>query len=119
MGPVLFLLYINDIISASKILQLILFADDTNIFLSDVTLDRLLTTVNKELTYICDWFAINKLSLNVSKTNFVLFCNEKSNMTNLKSKLSLMGRKLYRFAMQSFWGFISTNDLPGINIFSR
>ena len=55
LGPVLFLLYINDIISASKILQLILFADDTNIFLSDVTLDRLLTTVNKELrllTYV-------------------------------------------------------------------
>jgi len=32
---------------------------------------------------------------------------------------SLMGRKLYRFAMQSFWGFILTNNLPGINIFSR
>jgi len=50
LGPALFLVYISEIINASKPLQLILFADDTNIFLSDANLDKLISTLNSELT---------------------------------------------------------------------
>jgi len=86
LGPVLFLLYINDLVNATNSLELILFADDTNLFMSDASLDRLITTVNSDLTRLANWFAINRLSLNVTKTNFILFtnvgkCYDKSKIT--------------------------------------
>ena len=104
LGPVLFLIYINDIISASKILQLILFADDTNIFLSDANLDRLISTLNSELTCMSKWFAINRLSLNVSKTNFILFCNSRKRYDKCEIKIMLNGMVLEQVKCAKFLG---------------
>ena len=81
LGPRLFILYINDICNVSKILKFVLFADDTNILYSDANVKNLLTylnnVVNTELDKLNTWFIINKLSLNVSKTNYILFGNRK------------------------------------------
>ena len=71
----LFLLYINDIVNAPKTLKLILFAYDTNLFISDGNTDRLIATVNSDLVCLANWFAVNRLSLNVNKTHFILFSN--------------------------------------------
>ena len=79
LGPKLFILYINDICNVSKLLQFVLFADDTNIFCSDVNILDLCKNVSLELDKLNIWFAVNKLSLNVSKTNFILFGNRKYN----------------------------------------
>ena len=49
LGPLLFLLYINDICGSSRLLRFILYADDTNIFDSGENLDQLCATVNNEL----------------------------------------------------------------------
>jgi len=68
LGPLFFLLYINDINNASKILQLILFADDTNVFLSHKDADCLANILNTELNKLSIWFRANKLSLNQKKT---------------------------------------------------
>ena len=73
----LFILYINDIVKISKVMELILFGDDTNIFMSDNRLDSLNYKVNFELCKISTCFKINKLSLNVKKTNFMLFTFKK------------------------------------------
>ena len=73
LGPVLFVLYINDIVNAPKTLKLILFADDTNLFISDANIDRLIATINSDLLCLANWFAVNRLSLNVNKTNFILY----------------------------------------------
>ena len=67
LGPLFFLLYINDINNASKILQLILFADDTNVFLSHKDADCLANILNTELNKLSIWFRANKLSLNLKK----------------------------------------------------
>ena len=64
----IFLLYINDINNASEILQLILFADDTNVFLSRKDADCLANILNTELNKLSIWFRVNKLSLNLKKT---------------------------------------------------
>ena len=77
LGPVLFLLYINDIVECSKLLYFLLFADDTNLFYSCDKLDKLITTVNRELMNLATWFRANKLSLNVDKTNFMIFGHKK------------------------------------------
>ena len=72
LGPLLFLLYINDICRTSEILKFILYADDTNIFYSCESLDQLCEVVNRELHGVMQWFRANRLSVNLKKTNFVI-----------------------------------------------
>ena len=73
LGPLLFLIYINDIINSSSKLSYILFADDTTISYSHKSLNVLQETLNHELTLVSQWFRCNKLSLNIKKTNFIHF----------------------------------------------
>ena len=68
LGPVLFLLYINDICNVSNLLKFVLFADDTNIFYSSTSLHDSRDTINRELAKLFVW-----LSLNLGKTNYMLF----------------------------------------------
>jgi len=72
-GPLLFLIYINDIANISDILQLILFADDTNLFAFHRDQNTLVQLVNRELELINTYYKVNKLSLNVDKTVLVVF----------------------------------------------
>ena len=73
LGPLLFLIYINDLYLSSKLLHFILFADDTNLFFSHKNLKTLFSKMNAELSKINEWFKANKLSLNVTKTKYILF----------------------------------------------
>ena len=73
LGPLLFLLYINDLPNISQKLKFYLFADDTNIYLESADLKKLEKTMNKELEKLHEWLCFNRLSLNISKTNFVIF----------------------------------------------
>ena len=59
--------FINDLPNASSLLHFLLFADDTNIFTSHKSLDKLFQLMNQELEKVHDWFRINKLSLNIKK----------------------------------------------------
>ena len=60
-----------------KLLNIILFADDTSIFYSTRNIVDITCTVNNELEKLDMWFRVNKLSLNVNKTNFIMFTNKK------------------------------------------
>ena len=73
LGPLLFLIYINDLPNISEKLQFFLFADDTNIYFDSHDLKTLEKTVNDELKKLSLWLNVNRLALNVSKTNFVIF----------------------------------------------
>ena len=87
LGPLLFLIYINDISQSSKILKFFLFADDTTVYYSDKTNAETENLLNRELNKVSDWLAANKLSLNVKKSNFLHFHhgNAKNKITiNLK-----------------------------------
>ena len=78
LGPLLFILYINDLCNVSKFLKCALFADDTNLFASGNNINTLCEQINDELSKINKWFNINKLSLNLSKTNFIIFSKKKN-----------------------------------------
>ena len=67
LGPLLFLLYINDISNSSAILKFVLFADDTNIFYSCENFEILCSTVNRELREVIQWFKSNRLLVNLKK----------------------------------------------------
>ena len=73
LGPLLFLLYVNDLPNSSNVLVAIMFVDDTNFFFEHSNINTLFKTVNDELIKINEWFSANKLSLNVGKTKFSLF----------------------------------------------
>ena len=86
LGPLLFLLYINDMQNCSKLVSTILFADDTNIFHSHSCLKDLNLIMQDELNKIADWITSNKLSLNTAKTKFILF---RSSNKKLKHNITI------------------------------
>ena len=73
LGPLLFLLYINDFINWSNVFEFHLFADDSNLFIAHKNLKELESIVNDHLCHIQSWLSCNKLSLNIDKKNFVIF----------------------------------------------
>ena len=73
-GSLAFLIYINDLRNISKKLKFYLFVDDTNIYLESHDLQSLEKVMNKELEKLFEWLCINRFSLNISKTNFIIFC---------------------------------------------
>ena len=73
LGPLLFLIFIDDIPNSSQKLNFVLFADDTNMLYADKHPKSLEETVNKGLKNVCEWLHANKLTLNIKKCNFVIF----------------------------------------------
>ena len=90
LGPLFFLLYINDIALSSKKLSFYLFADDTTILHSEKDIDTLEKTINDELVHVSDWLTANKLSLNVKKSNVLLF-RTKNSPINRKIRIKING----------------------------
>ena len=77
LGPLLFIIYVNDISVSSNIFKFTMYADDTTLSTTiDSTNENNCSTelINNELVKIHDWLLVNKLSLNVPKTNFIVFC---------------------------------------------
>ena len=72
LGPILFLCFINDLPNSSKLLTY-LFADDTQGLASGKNLPELIDRVNTELKKWASWFISNKMSVNVSKTKYIIF----------------------------------------------
>ena len=101
LGPLLFLIYINDLPNISKKLDLYLFADDTNIYYEDKSLENLEIRVNKELKNLYLWLSVNRLVLNIEKTNFVIFhpFNKplKYNVTILIHKKAITEKKSIKY----------------------
>ena len=73
LGPLLFLIFINDLPNVSKKLNFYLFADDTNIYYESKSIYDLVRNINAELQNVQKWLDANRLSLNISKTNYIIF----------------------------------------------
>ena len=73
LGPLLLIIYINDICNVSEMLFYILYADDTTVIIKDKDISILLQTLNVELEKLSIWLKANKLSLNAKKTYYLVF----------------------------------------------
>ena len=69
LGPLLFLIYINDIINSSNILSFDLFADDTIAYVQHDSIDGAIQVLNSELAKVAEWFDSNKLTLDVNNSD--------------------------------------------------
>lgn len=92
LGPLLFLIYVNDLSNVSNIFKFVLFADDTNVFTSDNSLISLFNKANSELSVINLWFKANRLSLNIEKTNFIVFRTKRKVIDLTELNLTLDGK---------------------------
>ena len=109
LGPLLFILYINDFPNSSSLLSFILFADDSNIFFSHCNPQTLLDTVNNELKFVQDWIYANKLSLNIAKTQYMVFKNNQINP--LPGHVTINNVDLQKTECTKFLGLYIDNDL--------
>jgi hypothetical protein len=110
LGPLLFIIYINDIVNSSALFKFIMFADDTNLFASNKNLDMLIKEVNSEMDKVSDWLKINKLSLNIKKTNFILFHNRQKRITS-EVKVLINGNIIERVVFTKFLGVLLNENL--------
>ena len=109
LGPILFLIYINDLNTVSHKLKNIMFADDTNLFVSERSVIEITQEINKELSVVAEWFRANLLSLNVKKTSYLIFGNK--NVRDLKLNISLQNTFIEKQNETKFLGVILSDDL--------
>ena len=89
LGPLFFLLFINDISYAMRTCKGKLFADDTCLLLHHKMIQTLIRNAENSLSEISKWFKLNKLSLSLSKSNFILFHNRKGDPCNWLQSLQV------------------------------
>ena len=87
LGPLLFLIYRNDLADVCTSSFPILFADDTNLFNHGKDMFSLQATLNQELASISQWLKVNKLSLNIKKTMYMVFTRKKTQSADIKIEI--------------------------------
>ena len=120
LGPLLFLLYINDLSSVSEYCYSVLFADDTDVFISGENINVLCNKLNEELECIHEWLCCNKLSLNVSKTYYMIFTPRNKTVHDIDVKKHSVN--IERVYATKFLGVIIDSKLtwnPMLNIFAK
>ena len=100
-----FLLYVNDIHNSTNVLDINLFADDSNIFYANKSLSVVETTVNSQIPLVYNWLCANKLSLNIEKTNYIIF-HPPQKKINYQMKVSLNGNFLKQEYNSSYLGIV-------------
>ena len=103
LGPLFFLIYVNDMVSVSKELELVLFADDTNIFAKSSEPSELFKKVNRGLKELDKWFKCNKLTLNLKKTEYIYFGGP-GTKGQVNEKLEIGGEEIRRVEGARFLG---------------
>ena len=110
LGPLLFLIYINDIANLSNNFSIILFADDTNLLFSHEDPSELSQNIDVHLLKISDWFRVNQLSLNIEKTKFIHFCKRGRNRA-CPVKPQINGQYIKQVKHINFLGVIFQDNL--------
>ena len=115
LGPLLFLIYINDLPNVSNVLFYLLFADDTNIFISGQNIDSMCEQLNLALSSISQWFISNKLLLNVTKTNLMVFTTKNKVYDVDNVKVTMDGIIIKQTRHTKFLGVILDENLTWNN----
>ena len=105
LGPLLFLLYINDMHKSIRHSLVHHFADDTNLLCSHKDPKVLRKRMNEDLKYLFTWLCANRLSLNVSKTEFIIFKPPRLNLQN-RITLKLNGTTIYESKQIKYLGLL-------------
>ena len=95
LGPLLYLLYVNDIKNACSN-SILSFADDTTLFLSDHDIDTLFASANRDINKLHEWFCANRLLLNPKKTKYIVIKPKQKSCNFIPHSLCIAGFPLQR-----------------------
>ena len=109
LGPLLFLIYINDIVNSSNVLSFVLFADDTTVYVQNDSIDSAIEILNTELDKVALWFDSNKLTINVHKRQMIMLSRKK--ILTPKNEVILRNEVVQRVNKAKFLGVIVDQHL--------
>ncbi len=95
LGPILFILFINDLHTATK-LNILSFADDTTVYTSGNNINEIILLANIELNKLYKWFCTNKLQLNAKKSKFAIFCPRQTRLPNIINEITINNQSITR-----------------------
>ena len=113
LGPLLFLIYINDLHKAIKHSSVYHFADDTNLLNINISPKRMQKQVNLDLKSLCKWLLANKISLNCSKTELIFFHKPGYPIHNFNFNIRINGHKLSPSNCIKYLGIYLDSTLSG------
>ena len=111
LGPILFILYINDLGTISEKIATIMFADDSNLFASGSDLKTIENLFNTEIPNLVTWLRVNRLSLNIKKTHFMVFGPKLKKNIPGHINILIEGNKLDRVDSTKFLGVTLDSDI--------
>ena len=114
LGPLLFILNMNDICNVSKLMFTILYADDMCVLLRGTDLSKLIKLINSELNLLSTWFKSNKLSLNTGKTFYMVFHRARLKPKN-NNDIIMDGNILTKVNSAKYLGIIIDHKLNWID----
>ena len=107
LGPLLFIIYINDMPQISNLAQFILYADDANIIVTGKNLREIEQTISILIPLLLDWIFCNGLKLNIKKTKYLIFSNCSTHDINI----TISNTKIERKTSERFLGVIMDENL--------
>ena len=110
LGPLLFLIYVNDFNNCLTKSKAVMFADDTTVWTSHKNTSTLFQFMQSEMELIDRWLVSNKLSINIEKSKFMLFSTPNSNVGG-KHSLSIRNRQIDQVNSLKFLGVFIHNNL--------
>ena len=111
LGPISFILYVNDLQQALTNVNVQLYADDTVLYLSNSNLSMLVKILQTGPNELSNWCQVNKLTLNPSKTKMMTFGTRHSIKRTKKCQLSLYGLEIKKVSSFQYLGFILDQTL--------
>ena len=111
LGPLLFIIYINDIANSCEDGSFRIFADDTGIFCQSNNILSLVSKVEKIIEKISEWFSANKLTLNISKTSYVIFRSKRCSVKNIPDTIKKGNIQINRDTKVKYLGIILQEHL--------
>ena len=109
LGPLLCLIYINDLYHVCSNCTPILFADDTNLFINGADIDHMQSILNNDLAHISQCLIVNKFSLNVTKTHHMVFTKKRVARNVITIKIN--GKAISEVNKTKFLGVIMSNKI--------
>ena len=110
LGPLLFIIYINDLKNAIKYSSVHQYADDTNLMFADKSVKKINKYINHDLKLLSEWLIANRISLNTDKTEIIIFKN-KNKKINKKLNFRISGQKIKPTNAVKYLGVILEENL--------
>ena len=108
LGPLLFIIYINDMCFSSEVLKFVHYADDSTVFAAHYNVDELFNILDRELEFVDRWLSANRLSINIGKTVYLPFSMKR---IPIDKNVKIRGKILKRVEESEFLGIIMECNL--------